>query len=175
MFCENCGKEINDNENFCQNCGAEIKIRRANSEKDVQTTLANHGSNKKKNWKIIVIVAIAIVIAIAIFKCNSKDNAISYNVHVINNTGIDIYALYASEPNVDNWEEDLLGENILYAGETFDIEFIITEDNLDWDFAIEDTSGNILEFYALSFAECDADGATMVLEYDGYEGTATLY
>ena len=26
-----------------------------------------------------------------------------------------------------------------------------------------------------TFADCDISGATLVLEYDGYEGTATLY
>lgn len=95
--------------------------------------------------------------------------------HVINNTGFDIYALYASEPDVDNWEEDLLEDGIVYDGERVDIEFVITEEDLDWDFAIEDFEGNVLEFYGLSFAECDVEGATLILEYDGYKGTASLY
>lgn len=52
---------------------------------------------------------------------------------------------------------------------------MITEEDLDWDFAIEDFEGNVLEFYGLSFAECDVEGATLILEYDGYKGTASLY
>lgn len=104
-----------------------------------------------------------------------KDEILRYNVHVINNTGFDIYALYASEPDVDNWEEDLLEDGIVYDGERVDIEFVITEEDLDWDFAIEDFEGNVLEFYGLSFAECDVEGATLILEYDGYKGTASLY
>lgn len=175
MFCENCGKEIKDNEKFCQNCGSKIKTKEINLEQESQRNFVAKGLSKNKNGKIIVIIVLAIVVTIGIFKCNSKEEILSFNMNVVNNTGIDIYALYASESNVDNWEEDLLDENILYAGEQFDIEFIITEDNLDWDFAIEDMEGNILEFYGLNFADCDVNGATLVLEYDGYEGTATLY
>ena len=39
---------------------------------------------------------------------------------------------------------------------------MITEEDLDWDFAIEDFEGNVLEFYGLSFAECDVEGATLI-------------
>ncbi|MCQ5295841.1 zinc ribbon domain-containing protein, partial [Dorea formicigenerans] len=69
------------------------------------------------------------------------------------------------------WEEDLLEDGILYDGERVDIEFVITEEDLDWEFAIEDFEGNVLEFYGLSFAEYDVEGATLILEYDGYKGT----
>lgn len=175
MFCENCGREVKENERFCHNCGSEIKIRVAESDPELQRTLVSKASSKKKNWKIIAMIVLVIVVVIGIFKCSSKKDMLSFTMHVVNNTGIDIYALYASEINVDNWEEDLLNDNILYDGERFDIEFRITEDNLDWDFAIEDAEGNMLEFYGLSFAECDVNGATLILEYDGYEGTATLY
>lgn len=175
MFCENCGKEIKNTENFCPYCGAENKINRASSSQNILGDLATRGSNKKKKQGIIAIIIFAIIVGIAMFKCSSKEEMLSFNLQVVNNTGIDIYALYASEPDVDNWEEDLLHENIFYAGDRFNIEFIITEDNLDWDFAIEDVEGNILEFYGLSFAECDVNGATLILEYDGYEATATLY
>ena len=132
-------------------------------------------AGKKKKGAVIAIAVLVIIVAIGIFKCSSKDEILRYNVHVINNTGFDIYALYASEPDVDNWEEDLLEDGIVYDGERVDIEFVITEEDLDWDFAIEDFEGNVLEFYGLSFAECDVEGATLILEYDGYKGTASLY
>ena len=116
------------------------------------------------------------IVVIGLFNtCGSGDKVLRYNLTVINNTGIDIYAFYASERDVDNWEEDVLGNDILYAGDSVNIEFTITEDDLDWDFAMEDMYGNMIGFYGLSFADCDISGATLVLEYDGYEGTATLY
>ena len=161
MFCEKCGKEIKDGDKFCPYCGAENEIKKEEPSHDIPPDIA--------------IAVLVIIVAIGIFKCSSKDEILRYNVHVINNTGFDIYALYASEPDVDNWEEDLLEDGILYDGERVDIEFVITEEDLDWDFAIEDFEGNVLEFYGLSFAECDVEGATLILEYDGYKGTASLY
>ena len=116
-----------------------------------------------------------IFVAVKLFGGNSSKEQLEFNLTVVNNTGVDIYRLYASETNTDNWEEDILGDDILYAGEQFLIVFTITEDNMDWDFAIEDSQGNMLEFYDLSFADCDVDGATLVLDYDGEEATASLY
>ena len=175
MFCENCGRKIKENERFCQNCGSEIKGRGTDSQKKPQSNFENNGSSGKKKWKMIAIIVLAVVVVICIFKWSSKEETLNFNIRVVNNTGFDICALYASEPNVDDWEEDLLDENILCDGEKMNIEFTITADNLDWDFAIEDVEGNILEFYGLSFAECNVKGATLILEYDGYETTATLY
>ncbi len=99
----------------------------------------------------------------------------SFNLSVVNDTGVDIYALYASQPEVDDWEEDILADEVLCDGDTIDVEFTVTEDTLDWDFAIEDIEENIIEFYGLSFEDCSVDGATLILEYDGDEGYATLY
>ena len=96
-------------------------------------------------------------------------------MHVVNNTGIDIYSLYASEADVYDWEEDLLGDDMLFAGESVNIIFTLNKDNMIWDFAMQDVNGNMVEFYNLNFADCDASGATLVLEYDGFGGTATLY
>ncbi|WP_306479936.1 zinc ribbon domain-containing protein [Mediterraneibacter sp.] len=175
MFCEKCGKEIKEVDKFCPYCGAENKTDKAESVQTAPSDFKDKGTGKKKKGAVIAIIALVIIVAIGIFKCSSKDEILRYNVHVINNTGFDIYALYASEPEVDDWEEDLLGNDILRNGERVDIEFVITEEDLDWDFAIENFEGNILEFYGLSFAECDVKGATLILEYDGYEGTASLY
>ncbi|WP_461815870.1 zinc ribbon domain-containing protein [Faecalimonas sp.] len=175
MFCEKCGKEIKDNEKFCQNCGSEIKRKVTNKEIRSQRSFLNKGFSRKKKGKIIAIIALVIILVIGISQYGSQDELLSFNVQVINNTGIDIYALYASEKNVDNWEENLLRNKVLYDGQRINIEFVITEDNLDWDFAMEDIDGNILEFYGLDFSKCDVDGATLILEYDGNKGEATLY
>ena len=175
MFCEKCGKEIKDGDKFCPYCGAENEINKEEPSHDIPPDFSVGGAGKKKKGAVIAIAVLVIIVAIGIFKCSSKDEILRYNVHVINNTGFDIYALYASEPDVDNWEEDLLEDGIVYDGERVDIEFVITEEDLDWDFAIEDFEGNVLEFYGLSFAECDVEGATLILEYDGYKGTASLY
>ena len=185
MFCEKCGKEIKETEKFCENCGALNKNYRMPEQSGIAesgaagTNLVISGtkkkSDKKKVWIIAAVILVCIVVIGLFNTCGSGDKVLRYNLTVINNTGIDIYAFYASEQDVDNWEEDVLGNDILYAGDSVNIKFTITEDDLDWDFAMEDMYGNMIEFYGLSFADCDISGATLVLEYDGYEGTATLY
>ena len=146
MFCEKCGKEIKDGDKFCPYCGAENEINKEEPSHDIPPDFSVKGAGKKKKGAVIAIAVLVIIVAIGIFKCSSKDEILRYNVHVINNTGFDIYALYASEPDVDNWEEDLLEYGIVYDGERVDIEFVITEEDLDWDFAIEDCEGTALEF-----------------------------
>ena len=90
-------------------------------------------------------------------------------------SGIDIYCLYASETNTDDWEEDILGEDILYAGESSYIIFTMDADSLKWDFAIQDEYEEQTEFYDLSFADCNVEGATLVLWREGGEIRASLY
>lgn len=179
MFCKNCGKEIKDTEKFCPNCGEPVVSEKNKESEKNQTQILQTGKkNKKFNPKIVVILLLMVAIifvAVKLFGGNSSKEQLEFNLTVVNNTGVDIYRLYASETNTDNWEEDILGDDILYAGEQFLIVFTITEGNMDWDFAIEDSQGNMLEFYDLSFAYCDVDGATLVLDYDGEEATASLY
>ena len=62
-------------------------------------------------------------------------------VTVVNDTGVDIYELYASTVDVDDWEEDILGTDILYAGESFVIDFTYYSDQTEWDFAMADMTG----------------------------------
>ena len=179
MFCRNCGKEMNETQKFCPYCGQKAGEETAySSPNGYPQTAAVANQRKSKTGLIVGIVAavIVLIVVIGIFIAgNSEKETLSFSLSVVNDTGVDIYALYASEPDVDNWEEDLLEDGIVYDGERVDIEFVITEEDLDWDFAIEDFEGNVLEFYGLSFAECDVEGATLILEYDGYKGTASLY
>lgn len=109
-------------------------------------------------------------------KKEEKSESIIFPLEVVNNTGIDIYKLYSSQAQTDDWEEDVLGEGILYDGESITINFkLFDESSLVWDFRIEDSDGNYINFYDIDFSDCDTNGGKLVLEYDGNEGTATLY
>ncbi len=90
---------------------------------------------------------------------------------VINNTGEDIYELYASVVHTDDWEEDILGANILENGDSFVINFKITEDTLVWDFKIENEDGDTIEFYDVDFSDYSIEGAMLIFNDDG---TATM-
>lgn len=74
MFCENCGKEIGDNDVFCLNCGKAIKEKKIMQEEkiltesDVKSENPNTEPKKKKSGKAIVVLGIvAIVIIVSIF------------------------------------------------------------------------------------------------------------
>lgn len=109
-------------------------------------------------------------------KKEEKSESIVFPLEVVNNTGVDIYKLYSSQAQTDDWEEDVLGEGILYDGESITINFkLFDESSLVWDFRIEDSDGNYINFYDIDFSDCDTNGGKLVLEYDGNEGTATLY
>ena len=95
-------------------------------------------------------------------------------VTVQNNTGVDIFGLYASTVDTDNWEEDILGTEVLCDGDSIVINFSYPEDETMWDFAMKDSEDNMIEFYGLDFSKCSSDGATLVLEYDGEQGYASL-
>lgn len=109
-------------------------------------------------------------------KKEEKSESIIFPLEVVNDTGFDIYKLYSSQAQTDDWEEDVLREGILYDGESITINFkLFEESSLVWDFRIEDSDGNYINFYDIDFSECDTNGGKLVLEYDGNEGTATLY
>lgn len=45
------------------------------------------------------------------------------NVVIVNNTGRTIWRFYGSPVNVNSWEEDILGSNVLRAGQSVNINF----------------------------------------------------
>lgn len=88
-------------------------------------------------------------------------------ISFINGTGVDIYCLYSSSSETDDWEEDILDEDMLAIGECFWVDYTYSSDDTIWDFAIEDYEGNMLEFYDLDFSEYGETGACVVLNEDG--------
>ena len=74
MFCENCGKEIGDNDAFCPNCGKAMQEKKIMQEEktvidsDMKSENLNSEPKKKKSGKAIVVLGIvAIVIIVSIF------------------------------------------------------------------------------------------------------------
>lgn len=61
---------------------------------------------------------------------------------VVNKTGIEIYALYVSPNNSDDWGDDILGADTLENNDELDIVFARQEKATFWDIRIEDKDGN---------------------------------
>ena len=58
---------------------------------------------------------------------------------VVNNCGYPIYYIYISTADTDDWEEDILGDNILMPGQTVDVNL---PQNGTWDFMAVDEDGD---------------------------------
>lgn len=104
----------------------------------------------------------------------TDDEVSTVPITVINNTGIDIYGLYASTIDTDDWEEDILGFEVLEAGESVDINFSFASTETRWDFAMTDIYDNVIEFYDMDLSEYSSNGAILTLTYDGENGHANL-
>lgn len=67
MFCENCGKKIDDDVKFCEYCGAVINTLTISNEKSEQSGVTSKKISVKKeiNKPLIITIIIAVVVLIA--------------------------------------------------------------------------------------------------------------
>jgi len=89
---------------------------------------------------------------------------------VVNNTGVEINALYVSPADKKDWGEDILGKDTLPAGESTEIEFDDDEDAEKWDLRIEDKQGNSIEWADLDLTEI----SKVTLNYKDGKATANV-
>ncbi len=89
---------------------------------------------------------------------------------VVNKTGVEIYALYVTPHNAEEWGEDILGRDTLATGETLDITFSRREKAKNWDLRIEDEDGEFIEWENLNLLEI----SKVTLFYQNGKATATV-
>jgi hypothetical protein len=87
---------------------------------------------------------------------------------LVNQTGVEIHALYVSPHNVDDWEEDILGRDTLADKERLDITFKRGEKAALWDLRVEDQKGNSIEWENLNLLEI----SKVTLHYKDGKATA---
>lgn len=100
----------------------------------------------------------------ALDSLDAAPESMTVNVEIVNNTGVDIYALALSPANSEDWGDNLI-EEIIYDGESVagDLEF--TADTLVWDILIQDSEGTQLTFMGVDFSPASVDGAQLTLSY----------
>ena len=83
---------------------------------------------------------------------------------LVNSTGVVIYELYISETKNDDWEEDVLGDDVLDTGGRLTVTFS-GRDACFWDMLAVDGDGNTVTWTALNLCTthvieltCDDDG-----------------
>jgi hypothetical protein len=72
---------------------------------------------------------------------------------VVNQTGVEINKLYVSPHSVNDWQEDVLGQDTLPDGDSVNIRFSRSEKAAKWDLRIEDSDGNGIEWTNLNLLE----------------------
>ena len=77
-------------------------------------------------------------------RTSSRDST-NQNFVLRNNTGQTITHVYVSAITSNNWEEDLLGSNVLPDRETFRINFNRSEDECNWDIKVNLADGTSRE------------------------------
>ena len=89
---------------------------------------------------------------------------------LVNNTGVEIYALYVTPHNAKEWGDDILGVDTLPAGESVDITFAPKEKVKYWDLRVEDKDGNFIEWDSFDLKTI----STVKLYYKNGKATAIV-
>lgn len=91
--------------------------------------------------KLLLVVGIGL--AVVIIMVASKASAGTQDFTLVNETGVAIHNLFISESAKDDWEEDVLGEDVLENGESVTITFSGKKACL-WDMMVKDEDGEAM-------------------------------
>lgn len=87
-----------------------------------------------------------------------------------NDTGVVIAEVYVTPNHSDDWEDDIMGKDVLPNGDSVDITFSRTEKTCNWDLKIVDEHDAEIEWTELDL--CKASHIT--LQYKGKKATAII-
>lgn len=91
--------------------------------------------------------------------------AMANDIQIINKTSFDIHEVYVSDTEVNDWEEDILGDEVLESGDAATV--TIEGNHEGWDLKAVDGDGNSVVWTNLNLT-----GATKISLYA--DGTAVL-
>lgn len=69
---------------------------------------------------------------------------------LVNKTGVEIYALYVTPHEAEDWGDDILGVDTLAPNESVEIKFSRKEKAKLWDLRVEDEEGDYIEWEKLN-------------------------
>jgi hypothetical protein len=96
---------------------------------------------------LVAILALSTLLSSAAFAQGKQDFT------VVNKTGVIISELYVSPHSTDDWEEDILGQDVLDTDDSVEITFSPKEKAKLWDLKIVDSKGNSIEWEKLNLLE----------------------
>lgn len=121
----------------------------------------------KKTLRNLFVVLLTVG-AFSLFSVSKVSAQAAQNFRLINQTGVEIYALYVTPSGAKDWGEDILGADTLDDGSALDISFSRRETAKYWDLRIEDEYGKYLVWTNLNLPAL----ATITLYYKNGKTTA---
>lgn len=117
MFCPNCGKQLNENENFCSECGTSAKSQSAEQRELPSLSNSENFNHTKKQSKkkivIVLLVIIAIFFLLFIFIGSDEDATNTNNTNLSDGVETDDKYAYIKFPTYfmddaeyNSWIED---------------------------------------------------------------------
>lgn len=116
----------------------------------------------------LLTLSLLLVVAVASGPLVAQQSKLDFTL--LNRTGITISELHVTPDELDNWEEDVLGRDVLKHGESVNISFSRSEKSCDWDLKIIDEDGDEIEWDSLDL--CAASHIT--LRYENNKPTAII-
>lgn len=83
----------------------------------------------------------------------STPSAGTQDFALVNFTGQTLHAVYVSPHGSAGWEENVLGSDQLFNGDTVEISFNPAEQSVNWDLRVEDADGRHVEWKNLNLRE----------------------
>ena len=125
--------------------------------------LKKKGDAKMKKSILTGFVLFFVMVAVQISIAGDQDFTL------VNETGVEINAIYISPAASDDWEEDILGDDVLEDGEELDVTFSANEDVSLWDIMIEDDEENGIQWTEINLLRA----SRIILKFDSTTGKAT--
>jgi hypothetical protein len=113
-----------------------------------------------KPW--FVKVVLSVFVAVLVLAPAGPAFAGTQDFTLVNKTGLRIVELYVSASSTDDWEEDVLGVDVLEDDEAVDIHFSPKEKAKSWDLKIVDSDGDEVVWEGLRLN----DISRVTLRYD---------
>jgi hypothetical protein len=124
----------------------------------------------KQYLKPAIVASCLAVVALASITLQATQQRRNLDFTLVNKTGLTIVELYLSTTTTDDWEEDVLGADVLKTGEKLDIKFSSSETQCNWDLKIVDEDEDDVIWTKLNL--CTANEITLV--YEGKKPTAII-
>ncbi|HAZ06744.1 MAG TPA: hypothetical protein DCY58_12030 [Acetobacterium sp.] len=106
---------------------------------------------KMKFFSILMVFALSLFIFTGCSGSSSSDDSDDATVYsqdftIVNDTGIEIYAIYVSPTGEASWGDDLLTTDTLPSGSSTDIVFDTEVEEQYWDLMVTDSAGTTVEW-----------------------------